>query len=353
VVTAHSAVATVPAKSAAVGGLWVRPPAKVAARNVRRCGYGKTLAPLGARNSIIERLTEGDMQAVVSELKQQAKAGDASASNQLLYMSRLTCGFAAINGAGSASEASQLLDSQALPTTDGDWVRAAIQEKNEFNQRITAICQQSLDRDEINAWVTASAAQGDPASHYLLSIIGNNRNAGYRDAQLRDAVAGSYSWAQFLLAQGIIAEIPVGSQKAGATDNAGDLLRTAAVDIPVAESALAKCEFNGCTDIPQDLPSSVADAREAAQRGNFDAILEIGPQLQASQIDPDEVAAWNLISASLQMQGYAGRALDVGLLKSASGILSSHSIPAKARQLADQYWQQYGPQMLANLGCGP
>jgi hypothetical protein len=30
---------------------------------------------------------------------------------------------------------------------------------------------------------------------------------------------------------------------------------------------------------------AVAHAREASERGNFDAMLEIGPQLQASQAD--------------------------------------------------------------------
>jgi hypothetical protein len=331
--------------------LWMRPSAKVAARNVRRCSLGSTLRSLGASDANVERLTEGDIQAVVSELKQRAKADDGSASNQLLYMSRMTCGFAAINGAGSASEASQLLDAQALPTADGDWVRAAIQEKDEFNQHMTAVCQQDLNKDDANAWETAAAAQGDAVSHYLLAVFGSNHGRQYRDVQLLAAVNGGYSWAQYYLGQRMINGIPLSSDAGTLSENAGDLVRAAALELPEAESHLAKCEFSGCTDIPVDIAAAVVDARNAAQRGSLDAILEIEPQLQASQIDPDEVEAWNLISASLQMQGYAGGALDARLLKSASSTLSSPIASAKARKLADQYWQEYGAQMLANLGC--
>jgi hypothetical protein len=88
-------------KSAGVGELWVRPAAKVAARNVRRCHLGATLKPIGASDSTVERLTDGDIQTVVSELKQQARAGDAAAGNQLDYMAHWTCRFAGLDGADS------------------------------------------------------------------------------------------------------------------------------------------------------------------------------------------------------------------------------------------------------------
>jgi hypothetical protein len=50
-----------------------------------------------------------------------------------------------------------------------------------------------------------------------------------------------------------------------------------------SRSQLAQCEFTGCTDISVDISSPVVQAREAAERGVFDAMLEIGPQLRASQ----------------------------------------------------------------------
>ena len=70
-------------------------------------------------------------------------------------------------------------------------------------------------------------------------------------------------------------------------------------------------------------------------------MLAIGPQLQASQIDPDEVRAWQLINAGLQLQ------------RSASAVLDSPTVTPKVRALADQYWQQFGARILSGLGCRP
>jgi hypothetical protein len=47
----------------------------------------------------------------------------------------------------------------------------------------------------------------------------------------------------------------------------------------------------------------VSHSREAAQRGAFEAMIEIGPQLQASMINPAEAAAWNLVAVMLAQQG--------------------------------------------------
>jgi hypothetical protein len=118
-------------------------------------------------------------------------------------------------------------------------------------------------------------------------------------------------------------------------------LRAAAQTIPDAESRLARCEFTGCEYIAQDIPAAVVDARSAAQQGSIDAMLAIGPQLQASQIDPDEVRAWQLINAGLQLQ------------RSASAVLDSPTVTPKVRALADQYWQQFGARILSGLGCRP
>ena len=103
--------------------------------------------------------------------------------------------------------------------------------------------------------------------------------------------------------------------------------------------------------IDPDIASAVTHAREAAQRGSFDAIREIGPQLQASQIGPDEVAAWNLVYAALEQQGCAGQAINTELVKSVSSTLNPLTISANAKALAEKYWQHYGTQMMSNFGC--
>jgi hypothetical protein len=333
-------------------GLWARPAPAVAARNIRRCGIGASLAPMGASSGIIERLSNGDLTGVFSQLKAQAQAGDASAANQLDYIAHFTCGFAGINGPQSDFQASLLLDSNALPPADSDWFRAVLEDRNAFNQQLVNICQQSLDKSEIDTWVTAAAARGDPASHYSLWMFGGTNVGKLGDAQLRAAALGGYPWAQFSLGSRTVTEdspwIITGGE---ASDHPGDLLRAAAQAIPAAEGQLARCEFTGCEYIAQDIPAAVADARSAAQQGSIDAMLAIGPQLQASQIDPDEVQAWQLINAGLQLQGYEGINIDVRMIRSASAVRNSPTVTPKARALADQYWQQFGAKILSGLGC--
>jgi hypothetical protein len=38
-------------------------------------------------------------------------------------------------------------------------------------------------------------------------------------------------------------------------------------------------------------------------------------------------------------------------MKSISSTLNANNISAKARELAEQYWQEYGAQMMTNIGC--
>ena len=265
---------------------WTRPSAKVAARNLRRTRFA-LLRGFGASEKLVNRLTDGDILPVIQELEQQAQRGDASAANILEYMAYSTCGFAGVNGEGSPSQAQQLLDAQALPVQDTEWIRTAIQEKNSYDRQMVAACQQAIDKKEIEAWVTSFANQGNGASLWLLSRYSSSGSPAFKEQKLMDAADAGYPEAQAFLAQGLMngtAHLPAGI----ADGNAGNLLKVAADSLPNAESVLAVCEFKGCPGIYADIPSAVAHAREAAQKGRFDAIIQIGPQLQASQMDPDE-----------------------------------------------------------------
>jgi hypothetical protein len=82
-------------------------------------------------------------------------------------------------------------------------------------------------------------------------------------------------------------------------------------------------------------------------------MLSIGPHLPASQIDPNEVAAWNLVNASLQLQGCVGNGFSVQWMKTTTATLASIIITPQVRALADQYWQTFGAQIMTNLGCTP
>jgi hypothetical protein len=124
-----------------------RPPAKLAARNLRRVRFA-ALRRLGASEKIVDRLTDGDFQAVIQELNQQAQQGDAWASNVLEHLARSDCAFAAINGENSPAQAGELLDAQSLPAEDAEWLRTAIQERNLANQQLLSACQ-LIDKKQV------------------------------------------------------------------------------------------------------------------------------------------------------------------------------------------------------------
>jgi hypothetical protein len=339
-----------PRKPVATSDPWTRPPAKVVARNLRRVRFA-LLRGFGASETMVNRLTDGDIFAVIQELKQQAKRGDAAAANVLEYMAYSTCGFAGANGEGSPSQAQQLLDARTLSVQDAEWIRTAIQEKNTNDKQMVAACQQAIDKKEIEAWVTSAADQGNGASRWLLSRYSSSGSSAFKEQKLMDAADAGYAEAQAFLAQGLMngtAHLPA----AIADDDAGNLLKVAADSLPHAETLLAVCEFKGCPGIETDIPSAVAHAREAAQQGSFDAVFQIGPQLQTNQMDPDEVTAWNLVGAMLSQQGCSYGGLAVQWMASATSALTSNSVSDKAKALANQYWQQYGAQMMANIGCG-
>jgi len=338
-----------PKKPVATPDPWTRPPATVVARNLRRARFA-LLRGFGASEQLVNRLTDGDIHAVIQELKQQAQGGDAAAANVLEYMAYSTCGFAGVNGEGSPSQAQQLLDARALPVQDSEWIRTALQEKNTYDKQMVAACQQVIDKKEIEAWVTSSAGEGNGASLWLLSRYSTGGSSTFKQQKLMDAADAGYPEAQTFLAQGLMngtVHFPAGI----ADDNAGNLLKVAADSLPNAESLLAVCEFKGCPGIASDIPSAVAHAREAAERGSFGAIFQIGPQLQASQMDPDEVAAWNLAGAMLSQQGCSYGGLTVQWMTSATSSLTSNDTSDRAKSLAEQYWRAYGAQMMASVGC--
>jgi hypothetical protein len=305
---------------------------------------------MGASTSIIERFSNGDIAGAFSQLKAQAQAGDASAANQLDYIAHFTCGFA-INSLRTDSQASQLLESNSLAPEDSEWFHAVLEDRNAFKQQLVNSCQQSLDKSEIDTWVTAAAARGDPGSEYSLWMFGGTNIKSLDQAHLRAAALAGYPWAQFSLVGVSNGDAPGIIYGGEPSDHPEEMLRAAAQIIPAAEDQLARCEFTGCKYIAQDIPAAIADARSAAQQGSIDAILAIGPQLQASQIDPDDVRAWQLINAALQLQGYEGANINVQTIRSATAVLNSPTVTPGARALAEQYWQKFGAKILSGRGC--
>jgi hypothetical protein len=337
-------------KAGTAPGLWVRPPAKVAARNDRRRGFAWILRQLGASEQLLDRLAAGDVVAVLLELKARAQSGEPTAINVLGEIAYQQCYLGRTDDVLAGYQTSQLTSAQALPSTDKEWFSTALREDIAFDKQMKSACTQVIDQDQVQSWVEARAALGDGASLWLM--VNATNHLAEQQQRLRDAAAAGFPEAQFELAWAIIA----GQQGATGTGtdmfNAGDLLRQSADQLPRSEGELAVCELSGCNGISADVDSAVTHAREAAQHGFVEAVIAIGSHLSPSQMDPDEVSAWTLVEASLNQQGCAGNGISVRWMKSATDTLGSTTITCNARTLADQFWQQYGAQMLENLGCG-
>jgi hypothetical protein len=316
--------------------LWTRPPAKAAARHLRRTRFAD-LRRLGASEQLVDRLTDGDVLIVVTELKENAKRGDPSAANILANMAHFMCPFASPT----------IQDGQTLPVQDAEWLNAAMQEKSSFNKQFWAVCQ-AIDQKEVDGWVARSAEQGNGASLWLLAYFGSSLSEFKQ--KLVEAVDAGYPEAQGTMAQ-LLTHPPPVLPPGGPDDGEENLFKKAAHSLPGAESRLALCEFNGCPGIAIDIPAAVSHAREAAQRGVFDTMIEIGPQLQASMIDPTEAAAWNLVAVMLAQQGCSSGYFSAQWLTAATNTLTANKSFDRARALAEQYWRDYGAQIMGNIGC--
>lgn len=166
------AAATAPATSKApqVGGLWVRPPAKVAAKQFRRSGFAWILRQLGASEKLLDRLTDGEVAAVLT-LKAQAHAGEPAAINILGEIAHQWCYLARDDVTLGEYEGLQLTNAQALPGSDLAWFSGALRADVAYDREFIPACKKLIDQDKIQSWVVGRASQGDGASLWLLSNL--------------------------------------------------------------------------------------------------------------------------------------------------------------------------------------
>lgn len=336
-----------PAKRIAASNMWTRISPEVASRNYRRHGFAWILRQLGATEEQLNRLADLDVAGVLAELKQNAQAGDAASINILGEIALQNCYLGRDNETVESYVASQIRDVQAVPGIDASWFAAVMREDEAFNKKIHAVCAQ-VDVDEVMSWVKTRAEKGDGASLWLMFRDANNMTEIQQ--RLREAAAAGFPQAQFELAWAILGGQEGAAGTGAAKVNAGELLKESLEQLPRSEMQLAICEYSGCDGVPVDVDAAIKHAREAAQRGAIDAMLTIGPQLPAGQISPDEVTAWGLVQASLQQRGCGGNGFSVREMNGIVSTLNAKNISANARTLAEQYWQEYGAQMMRNIG---
>jgi hypothetical protein len=336
-------------KTAPISNLWTRPSAEVASRNRRKSGFAWDLKSLGATDEQLNRLVGGDLNGIVSELKQKAQAGDPVSIRVLGQLATVNCRPSRRRFL-SASKARQIADAQALVAANRDWFTATVNDDIAFDKQMDLVCDQ-IDSMQALSSVTALANQGDGGSLWVLS-----QGLQMKDMQqrFREASAAGFPFAQYTVAM----LIDGGDEGAAGTGDAkltaSALLNQSASAVPAAKAELAECEYFGeCDGIPVSIDSAIAQAREAAQNGSFSAISKIGPHLPAGQMDPNEVAAWGLVDASAQLQGCGGDLFTVRGMQYVMSTLNATNITAAAREQAESLWSEYGSQIKTSLGCGP
>lgn len=326
-----------------------RPPAVVASRNERRSGLAWVLRQLGASEKLLDRLADQDLVSPLTELRERAAGGDASAINILAWISYQKCYLARSEEQISGHVKDQSSQATALPPDDAAWVSAMVQSRGDTDRRFAAACSQVIDSNQVTSWLNDEAARGNAASLWLLSRQANTLVE--EDQLLREAAAAGFAQAQFELAWDILGK----RKRAAGTDSADlsavSLLREAAASLPLAEANLAVCQYWGCEGVAPDVSAAVAHARDAANKGTVEALLQLGPHLSTGQVSADEITAWKLIEASLQQSGCATSPLNVEWMKSNSAVLSGAEVSPGALKLATQIWEDHGRQMQSDLGC--
>jgi hypothetical protein len=327
-----------------------KPSANIASRNARRSGFAWILRQLGASEELLTRLIDGDLVPSLKELNHLAAHGDPTAVNILGFIAYQKCYLGRSEEQIGGYEAAQLKSASVLAPADADWFDTVLRQDDAYDRQFAAVCSQLIDQDEISSWVGTRAAQGDGASLWLL--YRTSSNVADSEQRLRDAAAAGFPEAQFELAWDILH----GQQ--GAVDNgtntvtAETLLRRAADRLPSAEANLSLCEYWGCQGAAPDTAAALTHARDAAQKGDVDAIIALGPYLSAGQVSPEEIAAWSLVHALLQQSGCSVSSMSVEWMKSTTATLSASNISSNTLSLANRFWREFGTQMKANLGCG-
>jgi hypothetical protein len=328
-----------------VGSLWVRRSPKEAERGAWRKRLERRYRRLGASQQFIDQMVDGNMEGALNNLKKQALSGDPAAISVYGDFTYWNCFIHRSPEQLDSYAATQMQESRSLPAADAEWFRDAFAEDVAVDKAVVAACSEAVNVDQAFDMVDESAKQGDGAS-LLLSSMTANKMPEKQQLLRAAAIAGSAD-AQFEIAFTVLGGYQKELLGTGPDAlNVGDLLRQSAEQIPQAEGNLAICEFYGCGGISADPTAGIRTALSAAEHGFFDALLDIGPHLTPSQLDPTDIEAWKLIHASVDLQ-CGGSWSNVQAMRATLDALSSPAATDAARQRAEQLWAQYG----AELGC--
>ena len=326
-----------------------RPKPAVTAARSERAGLAWIMRQLGASDRLIDALAGRDIAGAVAELQRRALTGDPRAVNVLGEFAYQQCYLARSPATLDEFAGLERANARRLPSSDAAWFDATMHADLAYEQRVAAVCAREVNVPQIMTEVEAQANGGNAASAWLTSRYVDNLAESQQ--WLRMAAIEGFPQAQFELAWAIIAHQSGAAGGGPSPVTAGAMLRASERALPTAQGELGVCEFYGCSGVAMDPQAAIRDARRAAERGDPDAMLAIGPKAQRSLIDPEEVSAWRIIAASLEQRGCRTGGINLIWMNDIETTLHGKPLDAAARALAHQYWSDYGARMMAELGC--
>jgi len=329
------------------GALPPRPPASVLHRNLERADFQWIFRRLGATDAQLNSIADGQFSELIRDLRPAVESEDARATAVFGWLGE-RCRL--LRSAEQLASWRQLNSVRLQPLAAADLAdyREVVALQDQWEQSFREACASQIDQDYVDRRLEEMATKQDGASLWLLSRRSNNYAAGIR--LMSEAAATGFAQAQYEFARSLIMD-PDALKVVTEAPSPVTLLGEAATTVPEAKVVLAECLFAGCDLREPDHEAALRTAREAAAAGEPDAIFFLAARLSIGTLPADEVTAWRLFKSTLAAQGcYGDEDAAFGLEPRGSPApapLPSHA----ARSLALTFWQRYGTQAAARLGC--
>jgi hypothetical protein len=335
------------AESKSPGALPPRPQASVLHRNLERAGFQWIFRRLGATDAQLNWIADGQFSELIRDLRAGVESGDAKATAVFGWLAE-RCRL--LRSAEQQTSWRQLNSQnlQQLAAADLADYREVARRQDQWERSFREACESQIDQDYADRHLEEMATRQDGASLWLLSRRNSNYAAGLR--LMLEAASTGFAQAQYEFARSLIMD-PDARKVATEAPSPVTLLTEAATTVPEAKVVLAQCLFDGCDLREPDHEAALQTAREAAAAGEPDAIFFLGSRLSIGALPADEVAAWRLFKSTLAAQGCYGEE-DAAFGLESRGSSAPAPVPsAAARSLAIMFWQRYGTQGAARLGC--
>jgi hypothetical protein len=324
-----------------------RPQASVLHRNLQRAGFQWIFRRLGATDAQLNWIADGQFSELIGDLRSSVESGDAKATAVLGWLAE-RCRL--LRGAEQQTSWRQFNSARLQPLAAADLAdyREVATRQDQWEQSFREACTSQIDQDYVDRHLEEMATKQDGASLWLLSRRSSNYAAGIR--LMSEAASTGFAQAQYEFARSLIMD-PDARKVVTQALSPVTLLTEAAATVPEAKVVLAQCLFEDCDLREPDHEAALQTAREAAGAGEPDAIFFLASRLSIGTLPADEVTAWRLFKSTLAAQGCYGDE-DAAFGLEPPGSSGPTPLPsAAARSLAVTFWQRYGMQAVARLGC--